>query len=141
MWNNYYDVYNYGTQLGEPLCINVRGLGDVVINAGAEFKSDKVLLKQNTTITSNLEVIGSFTNSSISNITGSDARYVLQSAGLDALIAGNTNTINSIITVNNSQDVSISQKVDKLTAVAQAIASDLTFNGNITLGGDILMSH
>ena len=137
MWNNYYDVYNYGTQLGEPLCINVRGLGDVVINAGAEFKSDKVLLKQNTTITSNLEVISSFTNSSILNITGSDARYVLQSAGLDALIAGNTNTINSIITVNNSQDVSISQKVDKLTAVAQAIASDLTLNGNITLGGDI----
>ena len=85
---------------------NQRGFGDVEINSSSTFQNDKMVLSHNTTILSNLQVSGLFSCSSILDGAGSDARYVLQSDGLSGLITGNTNTINSIITSNNSQDTS-----------------------------------
>ena len=79
--------------------LNQRGFGDVF----------KTILNHNTTILSNLQVSGLFSCSSILDIAGSDARYVLQSDGLSGLTTGNTNTINSIITSSNSQDTSLGQ--------------------------------
>ena len=125
MYNNYFDTYNYGDLLGATMFLNQRGFGDVEINNSANFQSDKILLNHNTTILSNLQVSGLFSCSSILDIAGSDARYVLQSDGLSGLITGNTNTINSMITVNNSQDTSISQKLDKVNTSLQTMNSPL----------------
>ena len=86
--------------------LNQRGFGNVGINNYSTFQNDKIILNHNTPILSNLQVSGLFSSSSVLNIAGSDARYVLQSDGLSGLIAGNTNTINSIITTHNSQDTS-----------------------------------
>ena len=61
--------------------------------------------------------------SSILDIAGSDARYVLQSDGLSGLITGNTNTISSIITNDSVQDTTISQKLDKVNTTLQTVNS------------------
>ena len=114
MYNNYFDSYIYGNLSGATMFLNQRGFGDVEINNSSTFQNDKILLNHNTTILSNLQVSGLFSCSSILDIAGSDARYVLQSDGLSGLITGNTNTINSIITTNNSQDTSLGQKLDKV---------------------------
>ena len=105
--------------------LNQRGFGDVEINNSSTFQNDKMILNHNTTILSNLQVSGLFSCSSILDIVGSDARYVLQSDGLSGLITGNTNTINSIITSNNSQDTSLGQKLDKVNTTAQTVNSPL----------------
>ena len=73
------------------------------------------------------------------NIAGSDARYVLQSDGLSGLITGNTNTINSIITSNNSQHTSLGQKLDKKDTNAQSVAGAINFSDNATLHSDLNM--
>ena len=90
--------------------LNQRGFGDVEINNSSTFQNDRIILNHNTTLLSNLQVSGVFSCSSILDIAGSDARYVLQSDNLAGLISGNTNTINTIITTNNSQDTSLGQK-------------------------------
>ena len=113
--------------------LNQRGFGDVEINNSSTFQNDKILLNHNTTILSNLQVSGLFSCSSILDIAGSDARYVLQSDGLSGLITGNTNTINSIITTNNSQDTSLGQKLDKIDTNAQSVAGAINFSDNTTL--------
>ena len=82
---------------------------------------------------------GLFSCSSILDIAGSDARYVLQSDGLSGLITGNTNTINSIITSNDSQDTSLAQKLDKIDTNAQAIAGANNFSDNTTLHSNLNM--
>ena len=126
MFNNYFDSYIYGSQLGTTMFLNQRGYGDVEINSSASFQSDnKLLLNHNTTILSNLQVSGLFSCSWFLDIAGSDARYVLQSDKLAGLITGNTNTINSIITVNDTQDISISQKLDKVNTSLQTMNSPL----------------
>ena len=102
--------------------LNQRGFGDVEINNSSTFQNDKILLNHNTTILSNLQVSGLF---SCSSILGSDARYVLQSDNLAGLKSGNTNTINTIITNDSVQDVSISQKLDKVNTTAQTVNSPL----------------
>ena len=122
MYNNYFDSYIYGNLSGATMFLNQRGFGDVEINNSSIFQNDKILLNHNTTILSNLQVSGLFSCSSILDITGSDSRYVLQSDGLSGLITGNTNTINSIITSNNSQDTSLGQKLDKIDTNAQSVA-------------------
>ena len=94
--------------------LNQRGFGDVEINNSSTFKHDKITLHRNTSILRNLQVSGLFSCSSFLDIAGSDAWYVLQSDILTGLITGNTNTINSIITINNSQDTSLGQKLDKI---------------------------
>ena len=113
---------------------NQRGFGDVEINNSSTFQNDKISLNHNTTILSNSQVSGLFSCSSILDIAGSDARYVLQSDGFRGLITGNTNTINSIITTNNSQDTSLGQKLDKVNTTAQTVNSSvilsLTDNAN-----------
>ena len=93
MYNNYFDSYVYGNLSGATMVLNQRGFGDVEINNSSTFQNDKILLNHNTTILSNLQVSGLFSCSSILDIAGSDARYVLQSDGLSGLITGNTNTI------------------------------------------------
>ena len=113
LYNNYIDTYVYGSLTGATMFLNQRGFGDVEINNSSTFQNDKIILNHNTTILSNLQVSGLFSCSSILDVAGSDARYVLQSDGLSGLITGNTNTINSIITSNNSQDTSLGQKLDK----------------------------
>ena len=125
MYNNYFDSYVYGSLTGSTMFLNQRGFGDVEINNSSTFQNDKILLNHNTTILSNLQVSGLFSCSSILDIAGSDARYVLQSDGLSGLITGNTNTINSIITTNNSQDTSLGQKLDKVNTTAQTVNSPL----------------
>ena len=125
MYNNYFDSYVYGSLTGSTMFLNQRGFGDVEINISSIFQNVKILLNHNTTILSNLQVSGLFSCSSILDIAGSDARYVLQSDGLSGLITGNTNTINSIITTNNSQDTSISEKLDKVNTTAQTVNSPL----------------
>ena len=105
--------------------LNQRGFGDVEIRNSSTFQNDKKILNHNTTILSNLQVSGLFSCSSILDITGSDARYVLQSDNLVGLISGNTNTINAIITNDSAQDVSISQKLDKVNTTAQTVNSPL----------------
>ena len=134
MYNNYFDSYVYGNLSGATMFLNQRGFGDVEINNSSTFQNDKILLNHNTTILSNLQVSGLFSCSSILDIAGSDARYVLQSDGLSGLITGNTNTINSIITTNNSQDTSLGQKLDKVNTTAQTVNSpvilSLTDNTN-----------
>ena len=102
--------------------VNQRGFGNVSIN-NSTFQNDKVILNHNTTILSNLQVSGLFSCSSILNIAGSDARYVLQSGNLAGLITGKTNTINSIITNDNAQDTPISQKLDKVNTSLQTVNS------------------
>ena len=119
--------------------LNQRGFGNVEINNSSTFQNDKIILNHNTTILSNLHVSGLFSCSSIFDITGSDARYVLQSDGLSGLITGNTNTINSIITINNSQDTSLGQKLDKIDTNAQSIAGAINFSDNATLHSDLNM--
>ena len=97
MYNNYFDSYVYGSLTGSTMFLNQRGFGDVEINNSSTFQNDKILLNHNTTILSNLQVSGLFSCSSILDIAGSDARYVLQSDGLSGFITGNSNTMNSII--------------------------------------------
>ena len=99
--------------------LNQRGFGNVEINNSSTFQNEKIILNHNTTILGNLQVSGLFSCSSILDIAGSDARYVLQSDGLSGLITGNTHTINSIITTNNSQDTSLGQKLDKVNLFPQ----------------------
>ena len=125
MYNNYFDSYVYGNLSGATMFLNQRGFGDVEINNSSTFQNDKILLNHNTTILSNLQVSGLFSCSSILDIAGSDARYVLQSDNLAGLISGNTNTINTIITNDSAQDVSISQKLDKVNTTAQTVNSPL----------------
>ena len=125
MYNNYFDSYIYGNLSGATMFLNQRGFGDVEINNSSTFQNDKILLNHNTTILSNLQVSGLFSCSSILDIAGSDARYVLQSDGLNSLITGNTNTINSIITNDSAQDTVISQKLDKVNTTAQTVNSPL----------------
>ena len=97
MYNNYFDSYVYGSLAGSTMFLKQRCFGNVEINNSSTFQNDKIILNHNTTILSNLQVSGLFSRSSILDIAGSDARYVLQSDGLSGLITGNTNTINSII--------------------------------------------
>ena len=123
MYNNYFDSYVYGSLTGSTMFLNQRGFGDVEINNSSTFQNDKILLNHNTTILSNLQVSGVFSCSSILDIAGSDARYVLQSDGLSGLITGNTNTTNSIITNDSAQDTVISQKLDKVNTTAQTVNS------------------
>ena len=125
MYNNYFDSYVYGSLTGSTIFLNQRGFGDVEINNSSTFQNDKIILNHNTTILSNLQVSGLFSCSSILDIAGSDARYVLQSDGLSGLITGNTNTINSIITNDSAQDTVISQKLDKVNTTAQTVNSPL----------------
>ena len=139
MYNNYFDSYIYGNLSGATMFLNQRGFGDVEINNSSTFQNDKIILNHNTTILSNLQVSGLFSCSSILNIAGSDARYVLQSDGLNGLITGNTNTINSIITTNNSQDTSLGQKLDKIDTNAQSVAGAINFSDNTTLHSNLNM--
>ena len=125
MYNNYFDSYVYGNSSGATMFLNQRGFGDVEINNSSTFQNDKILLNHNTTILSNLQVSGLFSCSSILDIAGSDARYVLQSDGLSGLITGNSNTINSILTNDSAQDTIISQKWDKVNTTAQTVNSPL----------------
>ena len=139
MYNNYFDSYVYGNLSGATMFLNQRGFGDVEINNSSTFQNDKIVLNHNTTILSNLQVSGLFSCSSILDIAGSDARYVLQSDGLSGLITGNTNTINSIITSNNSQDTSLGQKLDKIDTNAQSVAGAINFSDNTTLHSNLNM--
>ena len=116
--------------------LNQRGFGNVEINNSSTFQNDKILINHNTTILSNFQVSGLFSCSSILDIAGSDARYILQSDGLSGLITGNTNTINSIITINNSQDTSLGQKLD---TNAQSVAGAINFSDNTTLHSSLNM--
>ena len=125
MYNNYFDSYVYGSLTGSTMLLNQRGFGDVEINNSSTFQNDKIILNHNTTLLSNLQVSGVFSCSSILDIAGSDARYVLQSDGLSGLITGNTNTINSTITNDSAQDTVISQKLDKVNTTAQTVNSPL----------------
>ena len=125
MYNNYFDSYVYRNLSGATMFLNQRGFGDVEINNSSTFQNDKIILNHTTTILSNLQVSGLFSCSSILDIAGSDARYVLQSDNLAGLISGNTNTINTIITNDSVQDVSISQKLDKVNTTAQTVNSPL----------------
>ena len=139
MYNNYFDTYVYGSLTGATMFLNQRGFGDVEINNSSIFQNDKIILNHNTTILSNLSVSGAFSCSSILDIAGSDARYVLQSDGLNSLITGNTNTINSIITSNNSQDTSLGQKLDKIDNNVQSVAGAINFSDNTTLHSNLNM--
>ena len=139
MYNNYFDCYVYGNLSGATMFLNQRGFGDVEINNSSIVQNDKILLNHNTTILSNLQVSGLFSCSSILDITGSDSRYVLQSDNLAGLITGNTNTINSIITSNNSQDTSLGQKLDKIDTNAQSVAGAINFSDNTTLHSNLNM--
>ena len=139
MYNNYFDSYIYGNLSGATMFLNQRGFGDVEINNSSTFQNDKILLNHNTTILSNLQVSGLFSCSSILDIAGSDARYILQSDGLSGLITGNTNTINSIITSNNSQDTSLGQKLDKIDINVQSVAGAINFSDNTTLHSNLNM--
>ena len=87
--------------------LNQRGFGNVEIHNSSTFQSDKIILTHNTTILSNLQVSGLFSCSSILDVAGSDARYVLQSDGSSGLTTGN-----SIITINNSQDTDGKLSID-----------------------------
>ena len=139
LYNNYFDCYSYGNLSGATMFLNQRGFGNVQINNSSIFQNDKILLNHNTTILSNLQVSGLFSCSSILDITGSDSRYVLQSDNLAGLITGNTNTINSIITSNNSQDTSLGQKLDKIDTNAQSVAGPINFSDNTTLHSNLNM--
>ena len=139
MYNNYFDSYVYGNLSGATMFLNQRGFGDVEINNSSTFQNDKIILNHNTTILSNLQVSGLFSCSSILDIAGSDARYVLQSENLAGLISGNTNTINTIITTNNSQDTSLGQKLDKIDTNAQSVAGTINFSDNTTLHSNLNM--
>ena len=121
------------------MCLNQRGFGDVEINISSTFQHDKIILNHNTTILSNLQVSGTFSCSSILKKAGSDNRYVLQSENLAGLITGNTNTINSIITSNISQDTSLGQKLDKLDTNAPSVAGAINFSNNTTLHSNLNM--
>ena len=73
--------------------LNQRGFGDVEIKKFTSIRFISV--------------------SFILDITASDARYVLQSDNLAGLVTGNTNTVSAIRTINDSQDTSLGQKLDK----------------------------
>ena len=139
MYNNYFDSYVYGNLSGATMFLNQRGFGDVEVNNSSTFQNDKILLNHNTTTLSNLQVSGLFSCSSILDIAGSDARYVLQSDGLSGLITGNTNTINSIITNDSAQDTSLGQKLDKIETNAQSVAGAFNFSDNATLHSNLNM--
>ena len=139
LYNNYFDSYIYGNLSGATMFLNQRSFGNVEINNSSTFQNDKILLNHNTTILSNLQVSGLFSCSSILDVAGSDSRYVLQSDGLSGLITGNTNTINSIITSNNSQDTSLGQKLDKIDTNAQSVAGAINFSDNTTLHSNLNM--
>ena len=139
MYNNYFDSYVYGNLSGATMFLNQRGFGDVEINNSSTFQNDKIILNHNTTILSNLQVSGLFSCSSILDIAGSDARYVLQSDNLAGLISGNTNTINTIITTNNSQDTSLGQGLDKIDTNAQSVLGTINFSDNTTLHSNLNM--
>ena len=124
MYNNYFDSYVYGSLTGSTMFLNQRGFGDVEINNSSTFQNDKIILNHNTTILSNLQVSGLFSCSSILDIAGSDARYVLQSDGLSGLII-TIDRINSIITNDSAQDTVISQQLDKVNTTAQTVNSPL----------------
>ena len=119
--------------------LNQRGFGDVEINNSSTFQNAKIILNHNTTILSNLQVSSLFSCSSILDIAGSDARYVLQSDGLSGLITGSTNTISSIITSNNSQDTSLGQEFDKIDTNAQSVAGAINFSDNTALHSNLNM--
>ena len=125
LYNNYFDSYVYGSLAGSTMFLNQRGFGNVEIYNSSTFQNDKIILNHNSTILSNLQVSGLFSCSSILDITGSDSRYVLQSDNLAGLITGNTNTINSIITNDSTQDTVISQKLDKVNTTVQTVNSPL----------------
>ena len=55
------------------------------------------------------------------------------------MITGYTNTINSIIASNNSQDASLGQKLDKIHAIAQSVAGAINFSDNTTLHSNLNM--
>ena len=139
MYNNYFDSYVYGNLSRATMFLNPRGFGDVEINNSSTFQNDKIILNHNTTILSNLQVSGLFSCSSILDIAGSDVRYVLQSDNLAGLISGNTNTINTIITTNNSQDTSLGQKLDKIDTNAQSVAGAINFSDNTALHSNLNM--
>ena len=119
--------------------LNQTGFGDVEINISSTFQYDKIILNHNTTILSNVQVSGLFSCSSILDIAGSDARYVLQSDGLSGLKTGNTNTIILKITTNISQDASLGQKLDKTDTNAQSVAGAMNFSDNTTLHSNLNM--
>ena len=125
MCNNYFNSYVYGSLTSSTMFLNQRGFGDVEINNSSTFQNNKIILNHNTTILSNLQVSGVFSCSSILDIAGSDAPYILQSDGLSRLITGNTNTINSIITNNSAQNTVINQKLDKVNTTAQTVNSPI----------------
>ena len=81
MYSNYFDSYVYGSLAGSTI-LNQRGFGNVEIKNSSTFQYAKKILNHTTTILSNLQVSGLFSCSSILNIAGSDARYVLQPDGL-----------------------------------------------------------
>ena len=139
MYNSYFDSYSYGNLSGTTMFLNQRGFCDVEINNSSTFQHDKIILNHFATILSNLQVSGLFSCSSILHIAGSDARYVLQSDGLSGLKTGNTNTINAIIAINNSQDTSLGQKLDKIDTDAQSVAGAFNFSDNTTLHSSLSM--
>ena len=139
LYNNYIDTYVYGSLTGATMYLNQRGFGDVEINNSSTFQHGKIILNHNSTILSNLQVSGLFSCSSILDVAGSDARYVFQSDGLSGLITGNTNTINSIFTSNNSQDTSLGQKLDKIDTNAQSVAGAINYSDNTTLHSNLHM--
>ena len=139
MYNNYFDSYVYGSLAGSTMFLNQRGFGNVEINNSSTFQNDTIILNHSTTLLSNLQVSGLFSCSFILDVAGSDARYVLQPDGLSGLITGNTNTINSIITINNSQGTSLGQKLDKIDTNAQEIAGAINFSDNTTLHSNLNM--
>ena len=81
VYNNYFDSYVHGSLAGSTMFLNQRGFGNVESNNSSTFQHDKIILNHNTTISSNLQVSGVFSCSSILDVAGSDARYVLQSDG------------------------------------------------------------
>ena len=139
MCNKYFDIYVYGNLSRATMFLNQRGFGDVEINNSSTFQNDKTIINHNTTILSSLQVYGLFSCSSILDIAGSDARYILQSDGLSGLITGNTNTISSIITSNNSKNTSLGQKLNKIDTIAQSVAGAINFSDNTTLHRNLNM--
>ena len=83
MYNDYFDSYDYGSLVGSTMFLNRRGFGNVQFDNSSIFQNDKIILNHDTTILSNLQVSGLSSCSSILGIAGSDARYVLQSDGLN----------------------------------------------------------
>ena len=55
------------------------------------------------------------------------------------MITGNTNTINSVITIKTSQDTSLGRQLDKLDTSAQSIAGAINFSNSTTLHSNLNM--